>query len=492
MDYLHTPRFELPTCQSHLPDPGHDGYSDARAVFNAAMDRHPAGREAKNGAAAMTATTIRALPVRYRIHIDLLPVATVVADRHGRAVAVNQAWTEMTCLSDRDSIDKGWLEPLTGEDRLRILHTLNALEPSGNSTLGDYRLRIGRAQRWTRWAARTTAGGPLLAVTVTDIDAERARCERLSRAANTDSLTGLVNRGELLRLTTEALARDQATVGMFYVDLDQFKTVNDTGGHLLGDRVLVAAAARLHAAVRPSAVTGRVGGDEFAVLCPDLPDPNQAGLLAARLEAALADPIEADGIIFQIGATAGAAIALNGQTAEELLGAADRAMYEARNARHTRCVPKDAVHVENDATAIEVADILIRRIFAIGVTLAATAGTVDPPAAERLKIAIRQLDEITSDLRHAAGDRHPDRRATSTDVTARSAEPAFDEIAGQLELIGRHLDDLATPTEAADHETVPLLDAAHSFHRTRIELALLAEPSNPARQKQTLSAANPE
>ena len=98
----------------------------------------------------MTAMNVDALTDSCRIHIDLLPVATVIADRHGRAVAVNQAWTELTSRSDRDSMGRGWLELLAGEDRRQLLDAFNALQHTGGPALGDYRLRIGRNRRWTR------------------------------------------------------------------------------------------------------------------------------------------------------------------------------------------------------------------------------------------------------------------------------------------------------------------------------------------------------
>ena len=321
-----------------------------------------------------------------------------------------------------------------------------------------------------------------MAVTMTDIDAERARSDQLRRAANTDSLTGLVNRGELLRLSSEALARQGATVGMCYIDLDGFKTVNDTGGHLLGDRVLVAAAARLHAAVRPGDVLGRVRGDEFAVLYPDLRDQGRACLLAARLEAALADPLEADGILFQVGATAGAAISHDGQAAEELLGAADRTMYAARAARHTRCAAGDVAHDQQRATTIEVADILIRHLFTVGLTLAATTTMVNPPAADRLKTAIRQLDDIIAYARKSAFDQH----RTAAPAATNADTGALVGITGQLELLARHLDDMARREKTAGHEAIPLLNAAHSCHRAHTDLAFLAHPANQARQEHTL------
>ena len=102
---------------------------------------------------------------------------------------------------------------------------------------------------------------------------DRKRLEQeLSRQAVHDSLTGLPNRALLADRLTQALAgaaRRDAPVSVLFLDLDQFKTVNDANGHLIGDELLVKVAARLGTAIRPSDTLARFGGDEFVVVCED-------------------------------------------------------------------------------------------------------------------------------------------------------------------------------------------------------------------------------
>src|SRR5258707_7787321 len=128
--------------------------------------------------------------------------------------------------------------------------------------------------------------------------------------AHHDELTGLSNRKLLIRQTNEALgdaARSEARAGFLLLDLDRFKLVNDTLGHPVGDRVLKIVAHRLAHSVRPGDLVARLGGDEFAVLLPAARPGSTAREVAVRLRAALAGPIQIEGMTFQIEASIGIA-----------------------------------------------------------------------------------------------------------------------------------------------------------------------------------------
>jgi len=152
-----------------------------------------------------------------------------------------------------------------------------------------------------------------------------------------DHLTGLPNRTLLLRRTAEALTeagRTGATCGFLLLDLDRFKEVNDTLGHLLGDGLLQVIAYRLARSVRPGDVVARLGGDEFAVLLPAVRAIGVATEVAARLRAALAEPVRLEGMSFEIEASVGIALYPDdGSTVEVLLQRADVAMYLAKERR---------------------------------------------------------------------------------------------------------------------------------------------------------------
>ena len=129
--------------------------------------------------------------------------------------------------------------------------------------------------------------------------------------AHHDELTGLSNRKLLIRRTNDALAqaaRSQTTVGFLLLDLDRFKEVNDTLGHPVGDRLLRFVAQRLTHSVRPGDMVARLGGDEFAVLLPSVKEASGAREVAARLRAAVAEPIRMDGMSFDIEASVGIAL----------------------------------------------------------------------------------------------------------------------------------------------------------------------------------------
>ena len=159
---------------------------------------------------------------------------------------------------------------------------------------------------------------------------------RRDHQAMHDELTGLPNRKMLILSTEEALAeaRQDERVGLFLLDLDRFKEVNDTMGHPVGDRLLQMVAHRLTHSVRPGDVVARLGGDEFAVLLPSIRDAHAAREVAARLRAALTEPVRLEGMTFDLDGSVG--IALYPDHApdfELLLQRADVAMYLAKEGR---------------------------------------------------------------------------------------------------------------------------------------------------------------
>jgi diguanylate cyclase (GGDEF)-like protein/PAS domain S-box-containing protein len=156
-----------------------------------------------------------------------------------------------------------------------------------------------------------------------------------SHQAQTDVLTGLHNRTYALHELERALARQGRQGGhtaVLFIDLDRFKPVNDTLGHHAGDRLLVGVADQLRALVRTTDTAARYGGDEFVIICEGLVHPDDAAILAERLLAALPGPYAIDGHRVELGASIGVAVAEEPVPAEQLLGAADAAMYAAKHA----------------------------------------------------------------------------------------------------------------------------------------------------------------
>ena len=160
--------------------------------------------------------------------------------------------------------------------------------------------------------------------------------ERMRYDALHDPLTGLANRTLLRDRLTQALARsarEQLPTGVLFIDLDDFKAVNDRFGHAVGDAVLTELAGRLKAAVRPADTVARLGGDEFVVVCEDV-DCEAATALGRRMEQALRQPLAVDGAEHRLTASIG--IALGDDDADGLLARADAAVYRAKAAGRGR------------------------------------------------------------------------------------------------------------------------------------------------------------
>ena len=164
---------------------------------------------------------------------------------------------------------------------------------------------------------------------------ERLRTQRdASRLAMYDSLTGLANRhrmGQRLVSTLKAFALAQRTCAVMMIDLDRFKQVNDTLGHPAGDELLKQVAQRLLQVCEKGTEIGRLGGDEFQVILPDVDDRGRLGELAKRIISIVSQPYTIGGSRCVIGASVGIAVApFDGSTSEELIRSTDLALYAAK------------------------------------------------------------------------------------------------------------------------------------------------------------------
>ncbi len=159
---------------------------------------------------------------------------------------------------------------------------------------------------------------------------------QLRRAALVDPLTGVANRAGLDAFT-ENLGSELVSCAL-YVDLDDFKLVNDDYGHHIGDLVLREVATRLENAVRSKDLVARVGGDEFVVICTELPNEVVAVELAHRMVAAVNRPFEIDGVVVPLGASVGLAVAGRGGRAADLIEPADEALRDAKRTGKHRLV----------------------------------------------------------------------------------------------------------------------------------------------------------
>lgn len=207
---------------------------------------------------------------------------------------------------------------------------------------------VFRATVAVRPGAPDSGDDGYIAVIAHDVTEARAETEQLRHRAGHDPLTGLANRRQVLSILEQAVAQQRGShghVAALFVDLDRLKYINDALGHAVGDRLLVSTAARLAEAVRPNDHVARIGGDEFLVVCSDMPDTVTALELSDRIRQALSGRIRVREIDLEFSVSVGIALSdaatldlPDHAAASTLISNADTAMYEAKRTGRGRSV----------------------------------------------------------------------------------------------------------------------------------------------------------
>lgn len=195
----------------------------------------------------------------------------------------------------------------------------------------DVHVGLGSTQKWLRVIAEPV--GDNVAVTFVDITDRKAKEFQMESIAWSDPLTGVLNRRGFERDAAKRLSDsdDDATGALMFIDLNEFKQVNDRCGHEVGDQLLTIAAKRLRESLRSLDIIGRLGGDEFVALVPDV-KPKVAEKLAARLTRCLEEPYIVGSETLHCAASIGLALyPEHANTLTGLLRAADQAMYRAKD-----------------------------------------------------------------------------------------------------------------------------------------------------------------
>ena len=272
-------------------------------------------------------------------------------DRHGRFTHVSNKLDQLLGAGeDRQALDKGLVESLAqrspgGRESDGMKALRRALEK--DKPFRDVQLTIQMADslRWWSVTAKPLVddGGRTVGWrgVISDVTQQRLAHQRLTYQAHYDSLTGLVNRDQLrsrLSQSLEACSNSPRRCALLCLDLDNFKTVNDSLGHSVGDGVLRLVAQRLQSVMRRADLVARLGGDEFAVLLDDVRSDEEVQQLSQRLLLVLNAPGEVLGRAVSVGASIGIALMPDhGTTIDEVLGNADLALYAAKEGGRGRC-----------------------------------------------------------------------------------------------------------------------------------------------------------
>jgi diguanylate cyclase (GGDEF)-like protein/PAS domain S-box-containing protein len=259
-----------------------------------------------------------------------------VAGRDGYLKDANPAWKTILGYEREELLATPFIELIHPDDRLRTAELIAEATPDHASVLNfenRYRARDG-SYRWLAWRAVASPGEHVYYCVARDVTSDKEVEDRLAHQATHDPLTGLPNRVLFLDRLTVALARAARrpdSVAVLFLDLDDFKVINDGLGHAAGDEILTAAGARLADALRPADTVARFGGDEFVVVCDDLTGQDHGRAIAERLLDALAPPFPHPRGDIHLRASIGIAFASQGaERADELLRDADAAMYRAK------------------------------------------------------------------------------------------------------------------------------------------------------------------
>lgn len=311
-------------------------------------------------AARAQQAALLASETRSRAIFESDPAALVLFTLDGRVVQANSAVGDILGLTPQEVAAAETVDELLApgdRDLVRGLVDLAHHDPGQAVTAErELRTRDGR----TIWCLLTATDlpdpelGHCLLLQAEDVTLRREAERRLTHQALYDSLTDLPNRALLSERIRAAVARVQrraeGCVYALFCDLDGFKDVNDTHGHAAGDHVLVEVGRRLSATVRTVDTVGRLGGDEFLVLCEEIATDEEVVRLATRLAQAVSQPVRWDGHELTVSMSVGISRADGTTSAEELVGRADSAMYRAKRLGKDRYV-LDASRVRPSSVA---------------------------------------------------------------------------------------------------------------------------------------------
>ncbi len=305
--------------------------------------------QAENYAKIMEAQSdaLRESEERFRSAFDYAPIGIGLVSPTGTWLKANHALSEILGYSEEEFLATDFQE-LTHPDDLGLtlvkVHELLAGKIANCQMEQRYVHKTGRTV-WTSWsvsaASDTKAQQPNLIFQIQDITDKKRAEQKLQHDATHDALTGLPNRLLFMNRLDAALEKRRLVngykVSALFIDLDRFKYVNDSLGHLIGDELLKEIAVRLRECMRPSDIVARLGGDEFTILVEGTYDTEEVTRIAGRIQQKFGVPFNLRGHEVYSSASIGILHAADKHTApEDVMRDADTAMYQAKRAGKAR------------------------------------------------------------------------------------------------------------------------------------------------------------
>ena len=278
----------------------------------------------------------------YQSLYDFAPDAYLTVARDGRIISINQYGAELLGYSKQELIYQDFATIVYEEDRDSFQQLFASIFREKLALVeSEFRkVRKDGSIIWERQRSQlvfNSAGEPVeLRIICRDITERKQVEEQLRQNAFYDALTGLPNRVLFIERLEQAIGQTQRhkehLFAVLFLDLDRFKVVNDSLGHLMGDRLLIEIARRLELCLRQSDTVARLGGDEFTILLPDIEDSSDAIFVAERIKEELQLPFVLDGNEVFTSVSIGITLSTTGyEFAEDVLRDADIAMYRAKS-----------------------------------------------------------------------------------------------------------------------------------------------------------------
>ena len=284
---------------------------------------------------------------RFRSAFDYAPIGIGLLTSNGKWLKVNHALTEILGYTETDFLAMDYQTIMLQDDlgdTLVKVHALLAGKIASHQMEQRYVHKTGRIV-WALWSVSAASDAetkqPNLIFQIQDITEKKSAQEKLQHEATHDALTGLPNRplfmSRLMAGLEKAIGNPTYRVSVLFIDLDRFKIVNDSLGHLIGDKLLKVISERLRECMRPSDTVARLGGDEFTILVEGKYEESEVTTIAERIQQKFSIPFNLDGHEVYSSASIGILHASDKHiTAEDMMRDADTAMYQAKRAGKAR------------------------------------------------------------------------------------------------------------------------------------------------------------